>query len=189
MFKRSPYEKTARLLYDRIVGQARRPEFFRECGLPDTLDGRFDVLVLHVFLVMHRLKQDRGRTADLSQALFDILFQDMDESLRELGAGDMGIGRRIKAMAEGFYGRVAAYDQALNAADQSLEDCVRRNLFGSAAPAAWQLAAMADYIRAEVAALAGRETGALLAGELVFGDAPVPESGSQGSDSRAAEER
>ncbi|MEE8145852.1 MAG: ubiquinol-cytochrome C chaperone family protein, partial [Kiloniellales bacterium] len=109
MFKRSPNEKTARLLYDCIVGQARRPEFFRECGLPDTLDGRFDVLVLHVFLVMHRLKQDRGRTADLSQALFDILFQDMDESLRELGAGDMGIGRRIKAMAEGFYGRVAAY--------------------------------------------------------------------------------
>jgi cytochrome b pre-mRNA-processing protein 3 len=189
MFKRSPYEETARLLYERIVGQARRPEFYRECGIPDTLDGRFDVLVLHVFLVMHRLKQDRGRTADLSQALFDILFQDMDESLRELGAGDMGIGRRIRAMAEGFYGRVAAYEEALDAADRSLEDCVRRNLFGSASPVAGQLAALADYIRAEVAALAARETEELLAGELVFGDAPAPEPGPLGGDSRTAEER
>ncbi len=189
MFKRSLYEETARLLYERIVDQVRRPEFYRDCGLPDTLDGRFDVLVLHVFLVMHRLNRDRGRTADLSQALFDILFQDMDESLRELGAGDMGIGRRIRAMAEGFYGRVAAYEQTLNADDQSLEDCVRRNLFGNAAPAAWQVATMADYIRGEAGALAGQETEGLLAGELVFGDAPMPESGLQEGDSRAAEER
>ena len=87
LFRSKPHEESARTLYAQIVAQARQPAFFRDCGLPDTIDGRFDLLVLHVFLVMHRLKQDRADTAELSQALFDVLFQDMDESLRELGAG------------------------------------------------------------------------------------------------------
>ena len=180
LFGRDPYEEPACSLYRKIVVQARQPGFFRDCGLPDTLDGRFDLLVLHVFLVLRRLKRDREETADLAQALFDALFRDMDESLREMGAGDMGVGRRVKRMAEAFYGRVAAYEEAL-ASDAALEgaaleDAVGRNLFAGRPATPDRLAALADYIRREAAALDDQETAALLRGELVFGAAPGPAS-------------
>lgn len=179
IFGSRPHEESARSLYAGIVAQARQPEFFAACGLPDTVDGRFDLLVLHVFLVMHRLKQDRARTADLSQALFDVFFQDMDESLRELGAGDMGIGRRIKAMAEGFYGRILAYEQALGQGGDALEVCVRRNLYGAADADREQVRAVARYVRDEVAALAGQEVERLAQGEVEFGSAPQPALGAE----------
>lgn len=176
-FGSRPYEEPARGLYAGIVTQARRPEFFLACGLPDSVDGRFDLLVLHVFLVMHRLKQEHAQTAELSQALFDVFFQDMDESLRELGAGDMGIGRRIKAMAEGFYGRILAYEQALAQGDEALEGCVRRNLYGATDGEREQVRAVALYIRDAAASLAGQELARLIRGEADFGPAPQPAPG------------
>lgn len=89
-FRRNPHAESAHSLYLRVVAQARQPAFYADFGVPDTVDGRFDLVVLHVFLVLHRLKQDHPQASDLAQALFDTLFQDMDQSLRELGAGDMG---------------------------------------------------------------------------------------------------
>ncbi len=156
--------------------QARQPGFFLACGLPDTVDGRFDLLVLHVFLVMHRLKQNRDETADLSQALFDVLFQDMDDSLRELGVGDMGVGRRIKAMAEGFYGRILAYERALEQGADALDQCVRRNLYGTVdpGPGPGQIRAVAQYIAHEVESLATQDLGRLAQGHVAFGPAPDP---------------
>lgn len=176
LFPRNPFESAARTLYEGIVEQARQPAFYQGCGLPDTLDGRFDLLVLHVFLVMHRLKQDRHRTAELSQALFDVLFQDMDESLRKLGAGDVGIGGRVKAMAEGFYGRVAAYDQALAQPGRALEEAVRRNLFGTVEPEPAHITALANYIRCEAGTLSRQDTDALMKGRVAFGPAPRPQA-------------
>ena len=173
LFGRDPFEEPARSLYRRIVTQARQPGFFRDCGLPDSLDGRFDLLILHVFLVLHRLKRDRNETAGLAQALFDTLLRDMDESLREMGVGDMGVGRRVKRMAEAFYGRVAAYEEALTS-DAALEGAVGRNLFAGKPAEPERLAALAGYIRREAAALDGQETAVLLRGELLFGAAPRP---------------
>ncbi len=166
------HEESARNLYAGIMEQARQPEFFLACGLPDTVDGRFDLLVLHVFLVMHRLKQDRAETAELSQALFDVLFQDMDESLRELGVGDMGVGRRIKTMAEGFYGRILAYERALEQGGDALEQCARRNLYGAVEAVPGQVRAVAQYIGREAAALATQDLARLAQGEVAFGPAP-----------------
>lgn len=180
LFDSRPQEETARCLYAGIVAQARRPEFFLACGLPDTVDGRFDLVVLHVFLVMHRLKRDRAQTADLSQALCDAFFQDMDESLRRMGAGDMGVGRRIKAMAEGFYGRIMAYEQALAEGRDALEGCVRRNLYGAVPAEREQVRAVALYIADEVAALAGQGLERLVRGEVEFGPAPQPAPGGGG---------
>lgn len=177
LFGTAAHEASARALYAGIVAQARRPEFFLACGLPDTVDGRFDLLVLHVFLVMHRLKQDRAETSELSQALCEIFFQDMDESLRELGAGDMGIGRRIKAMAEGFYGRILAYEQALVQGDDALDRCLRRNLYGAVEAGPEQVRAVSLYIKDEVAALAGQELARLARGEVEFRPAPRPTPG------------
>jgi len=174
LFGPKPYEEPARGLYAAIVSQARRPEFFLRCGLPDTVDGRFDLLVLHVFLVMHRLKRERAQTAELSQALFDVFFQDMDESLRELGVGDIGVGRRIKAMAEGFYGRILAYEQALALGGEALERCLGRNLYGDANVEREQVSAVAVYVIDQAATLAGQEMARLARGEVVFGPAPAP---------------
>ena len=131
LFHRNAFEAQAQSLYRIVVGQARRPEFYRHCGGPDTLDGRFEMIVLHAFLILHSLKADRPESADLAQALFDTLFLDMDQSLRELGASDLGVGRRVKLMAQGLYGRIEAYEAGLRAPGAVLEAALGRNLYGT----------------------------------------------------------
>ncbi len=101
LFKRDPQEARARALYEGVVAQARQPGFYRDCGVPDSVDGRFELIALHAFLVLHRLKADPTDTAALGQALFDVMFQDMDQSLRELGAGDLGVGPRSSVWPRG----------------------------------------------------------------------------------------
>jgi cytochrome b pre-mRNA-processing protein 3 len=95
-------------LYGAAVAQARNPAFYVECRVPDTLDGRFDLIVLHLCLLIRRLRREGETGATLAQALFDTTFDDMDRSLREMGVGDLGVGRRVKAMASAFYGRATA---------------------------------------------------------------------------------
>lgn len=154
-------------LYAQIVEHARAPVFYAEWGVPDTLDGRFELLALHVFLVLNRLKLEHGRTAGFAQALFDTMFADLDRGLRELGVTDLGVGRRVKEMASAFYGRIAAYDRGLADAAE-LDASLRRNLYGTAAPGPKQLALMAGYVRRQQAALAACPVAALLAGEVAF---------------------
>ena len=97
------------------MAQARKPDFYRTAGVPDTVQGRFEMIALHMFLVLHRLKQEGGTGTDLAQNLFDLMFQDMDRNLRELGTGDLAVGKRIKTLAKELYGRIAAYEKGLNA--------------------------------------------------------------------------
>ncbi len=159
--------------YATCVAQARRPEFYRSLGVPDTLDGQFELIALHVFLVMRRVK---GETAarDMSQALANRLFDDLDRSLREMGAGDLGVGRRVKVMAQAFYGRIAAYDGALATIGGSLAAALQRNLYGTAAPSESALTAMARYLRREAAGLARQDVAAIAAGRIAFGPPPEP---------------
>jgi len=161
-------------LYEIAVDQARRPAFYSAYQVPDNLDGRFELIALHVFLLLHRLKASYPETRDLAQALHDRFFADMDRSLREMGAGDLGVGKRVKRMAEGFYGRIPAYEAAL-ADDTVAADALRRNLYGTLPdvdPA--RLAAIAAYLRAQAAALASQETASFLAGRAEF--LPVTDS-------------
>ena len=175
-FKRDPWEVRARALYDRVVAQARQPGFYRDCGVPDSVDGRFELIALHAFLVLHRLKTDPSDTEALGQALFDIMFQDMDQSLRELGAGDLGVGPRVKRMAQGLYGRIAAYEAGLSGPAAELEAALRRNLFGTVTPEPEQVRAMAAYLRGAVDALTRweplREPAEIEAGDPDFGVPP-----------------
>ena len=177
-FKRKPQEAQARALYEEVVAQARQPGFYRDCGVPDTVDGRFELIALHAFLVLHRLKADPGDTEALGQALFDVMFRDMDQSLRELGAGDMGVGARVKRMAQGLYGRIAAYEAGLSGPGAELEAALRRNLFGTVTPEPEQLQAMAAYLRGAVDALTRweplREPAEIEAGGPEFGPPPGP---------------
>jgi len=151
-------------LYGAIVAAARNPVFYVEWGVPDSLDGRFELIALLAFLAIRRLKQS-GDNAAFAQALFDTMFADLDRNLREMGVGDLSVGRQVKTMAKAFYGRVVAYERGLAGVD-NLDEALRRNLYGTAVPDATQIAAAAAYVRRQAQALDAAPVGSLLAGEL-----------------------
>jgi len=173
-FARNPTEDNSEAIYRRIVAQARRPEFYAGGGVPDSLDGRFEMLALHVFLVLHRLKRERGDPGcvALAQALADRMTADLDANLREMGAGDLGVGRRVKRMAEALYGRIAAYEAGIDGGEAVLRQAVRRNVFGTIEPNEGHVAAMARYVLAGHGLLAGRPAAELARGAIDF---PAPE--------------
>jgi cytochrome b pre-mRNA-processing protein 3 len=175
LFGRRRRHPAAERLYAALVAQARMEAFYRAGRVPDTLDGRFELVVLHAFLVLRRLKAAGPEGAGLAQALFDRMFVDMDESLREIGVGDLGVGRRVKQMAQAFYGRAGAYEAALEAGvARTLEGALRRNLYGTVPEEeGLPLAAMAGYLRQAAAALAAQPASALLAGTVNFPAPPV----------------
>jgi cytochrome b pre-mRNA-processing protein 3 len=167
LHRRRERRAAALAAYAGIVGRARDPAFYAAWGVPDTLDGRFEVLALHVFLVLNRLKREPGEAAIFAQELFDTMFADLDSALREMGAGDLGVGRRVQAMAKGLYGRIAAYERGLGD-EAEMTAALRRNLFGTAAASATQLAAFSRYARRQAAALAAQPVAALIAGAVAF---------------------
>lgn len=164
-FGRTPQRDAAERLYAALAAQARLPAFYESLGVPDTLDGRFDALCLHVALAIRRLgREPDGAGLAIGQELYDCMFKDMDASLRELGVGDLGVGRRVREMAEGLMGRIAAYGAALDDADgAALRAAIRRNLFGTLdAPRPDAVEALAVYLRGSDAALAGQPLEAIL---------------------------
>jgi cytochrome b pre-mRNA-processing protein 3 len=172
LFRKSSESGPAASLYDTVVAQSRHPAFFQNLGVPDTVDGRFDMIAMHAFLLLRRLKSPATEAGNLPQVFFDTMFGDMDRSLREMGAGDLGVGRRVKGMATSFYGRIAAYERGLADPTDALEQALARNLYGTVEGDTAQIHAMADYMRREARAL-DRQSGAdLLAGRVVFGEPP-----------------
>ena len=173
IFRSRPEREAARRLYAAVVAQARQPGFYENCGVPDTPTGRFDLIALHGFLVMHRLKGDaRGKA--VAQALCDAVVEDLDRNLREMGTSDLSVGKKVKRLMEGFYGRLGAYEEALQSGDEGLISVLRRNLYAAAAPDEAGPAGMARYVRRETEALAAQPVERLRAGELRFGAPPSP---------------
>jgi cytochrome b pre-mRNA-processing protein 3 len=172
-FRPRSQDRSIRDLYGAIVAQARRPAFYRGYGVPDTVPGRFDLIVLHLVLVLERF--GRGDTAGrgIGQQLFDVFCRDLDANLREMGVGDLAVPKRMREFGEAFYGRQAAYRAALDAADEGkLEKALRRNIFaGTGADSG--AARLASYARAVLRQFATQEDAALLRGEVVF---PKPEA-------------
>jgi cytochrome b pre-mRNA-processing protein 3 len=122
--------RTCRAVYEAIVAAARHPKPYAEWGVPDTVDGRFDMITLHAVLVMERLQAGGEEAKDFAQALADELFADMDRSLREMGVGDLSVGKKVRKMAEVFYGRAFAYRAAFEAEDaKDLAAALARNIF------------------------------------------------------------
>ncbi len=167
--RRKSIRDAAESAYQRVVEQARQPVFFAECGVPDTLDGRFELLCLHAFLYLHRLKSERPRTKALAQAFFDTMFGDLDRALRELGTGDLRVGREVKRMAQGFYGRIRAYENGVAADDSVLGAALARNLFGTVEVPSARREAMIRYVRRAVEDLRGQSAAELLGGRVRFG--------------------
>jgi cytochrome b pre-mRNA-processing protein 3 len=176
LFRRKPHERAGFELYGKAVGAARDPWFFGPLGVPDSLDGRFDLVGLHVALLIRRLRRDPDpRGAVLAQAVFDAMFADMDINLREMGVSDLAVGRRVRAMWEAFHGRAQAYEAAVEAGDAAaLAAALQRNVWraeGEASAAAGLLAAQALRV---AAALAEQPIAALLRGEVRFPASEVP---------------
>ena len=117
--KQRRIERAGFELYAKTVAEARTPYYFTTLGVPDTLDGRFDLVGLFVALLIRRLRHDQPPGPAMAQAMFDAMFSDMDVNLREMGVGDMSVGKRVRAMWEAFHGRAAAYERCLAAGDET----------------------------------------------------------------------
>ena len=182
-FRRSDPVRNIQGLYGAIVAQARSPVFYLHYGVSDSVEGRFELIVLHLMLVLRQLgAKDAAASANqpvpgpgsaVGQRLFDVFCHDLEDNLREMGVGDLAVPRRMRQFGEAFYGRQAAYVAALGATDpQELEKALARNILGPVVPGE-KAAALARYVRAAAAQLATQPEDALIAGRVVF---PSPEA-------------
>lgn len=159
-------------VYGKIVAAARQPVPYSAWNVPDTPLGRFEMISLHVFLFLHRMRGEGGPAADLAQAVTDEFFLDVEHSLRELGIGDLGVPKRMKKLARMFYGRANAYGEAIDSGDrQALAAALKRNIVPDLEewPAARHLSA---YVFSAYEALKNASSESILQGELPF---PLPQ--------------
>jgi cytochrome b pre-mRNA-processing protein 3 len=149
-FRRPKPDPMIAVLYGAIVAQARSDVFYGGYGVPDTVGGRFDMIVLHLVLFLRRLKQESAATQALGQEVFNQFCQDMDDNFREMGVGDLGVPKQMRKVGEAFYGRAQAYEAALASDDTALAEALARNVFGKPMAGAGRLAA---YVRETVRVL------------------------------------
>jgi cytochrome b pre-mRNA-processing protein 3 len=168
--QRAALQAAAHRLYRDLVAAARTPGFFRDLGVPDTPEGRFEMIGLHAALVLLRLQREGAAGRALGQALFDVMFADMDQSLRELGIGDLGVGKQVKRLAGQFYARLRSLDAILCTGEADrLGAMLGADVWrGGPAPRAEQVAALADYLLRSGRRLDDQSAAALLRGEAAF---------------------
>ncbi len=132
LFRTDPMKKPAARVYESILASSRQPHLYETPGVPDTVDGRFDLLVIHASIFFRHMRKAGEAGLHMNQLVFDRMFDDMDVALREMGTGDPSVGKKIKQMGQAFYGRAQAYETALNECDATgLAQVIQRNLFAS----------------------------------------------------------
>lgn len=172
LFTRGAAPPPHRRVYAEIVAQARQEALYTALEVPDTLEGRYEMVMLHAFLLMERLKQGGEEESALAQAVFDDMFMDMDHNLREIGIADVRVGKHIRRMAEMFYGRVEAYGEALKEPEEAralerLQAALDRNVHpGSEDP--HPVGGLARYVLRQRHALAEQPLAAILDGKAGF---------------------
>lgn len=174
-FSSRRHDASVRRTYEAIVAQARQRRFYAELGVPDTVTGRYDMIVLHTVLVLHRLSGHEADAGDFSQELFDELFRDMDRSLREMGVGDLSVGKKVRKMVEVFYGRSDAYRAAIGRADgdgdgddgEALKSVLQRNIYAGIMDAPG-LEVLTSYVLAAHCDLAQQSLDSIIAGNIAF---------------------
>ena len=168
----TPEERAGSALYREAVAVARQPWFYRDLGVPDTLDGRFDLIALHAFLLIHRLQDMPDPGPALAQGVFDAMFSDMDNNLREIGVSDLSVGRRMRAMWEAFHGRAQVYAAAIDAVDHpALEASLARNVWRGTPPDGAS-ATLTRLMLDQVAHLQEQKLAAFAAGKVHFIEVP-----------------
>ena len=167
-------------LFERIVAQARSAEFYRDLGAADTMEGRFEMIVLHMSLVLQRLKREGSAGQRLGQTLMEALIAAMDDALRQIGIGDMGVPRRVQKAAAALAERTRDYQAGLIGVpgSRSLKECIVAHIYlgEASAEALAHAKALSSYISAADALLAAMPSEDLLAGKVAFPAPPaVPE--------------
>lgn len=166
----SPY-----LLYRQLVERARQPVFYLDFGVPDTVEGRFEMISLHAILTMRRLKHESPEAKAFGQKVFDVMFDDMDQAMREMGVSDLRVGKKIRALLESFFGRIAAYEDGLKSADDTmLREVLARNIYGEAGGSANQLTALVAYLRNSLAMLEAQSVDQIMGGAIEFAEIIPP---------------
>jgi len=166
----APPRRTIEAIYGMIVAQARQPSFYRHFAVPDTVNGRFDMVVLHLWMVLRRLRNDEGGDR-LAQATFDRFCDDMDDNLREMGVGDLTVPKRMQAFGEAFYGRTAAYDAAMAGGAEDIAIALNRNILNGTDMESAR--ALATYVRGCIVHLDQAKAPELATGQWPF---PMRES-------------
>ena len=166
LFRPRPAQTSGKALYAAAVGQARTPALYEALGAPDTVEGRFEVYSLHVVLLLERLRGEGAAAAEASQALFDAYVKSLDDALREMGVGDLSVGKKMRKLGEAFFGRAKNYHGAFEALpDRSpLEALIARTVYAGADET--KAPAMADYVLAQRDHLAAQPAAALLKGDV-----------------------
>ena len=175
LFTPSPAKLAGRALYAEVTAAARRPAFYLQGDVPDTPEGRFELYLLHLVLVLRRLKGEGGEAKAVSQALFDAFVRGLDDGLREMGVGDLSVGKKMRRMGEAIYGRLRAYDVALVADDRmsAVAALVARTLYDR--PDGAGPAFVTTYVLHAADALARQTLDELLAGRVAFPEVGVAE--------------
>ena len=168
--KNAAYE-AGESLFAAASERSRAPIFYEAMGVPDTVEGRFEMTSLHVWLILRTLKGDDRAVRNVAQKLFDAMFSSFDDALRELGVGDLIVGKKIRKMAENFYGRVQAYDAAMETGagetgGDALAGALARNIYESSDPAI--AAGLADYVRAQASAINAQAQADIVRGDVSF---------------------
>jgi cytochrome b pre-mRNA-processing protein 3 len=169
LFRREPRgPDTISALYGMIVAQARLPCFYRDYAVADTVNGRFDLIVLHLALVLDRLAQDLDLQS-LGQGIFDRFCQDMDHNLREMGIGDLKVAKQMRRMGEAYYGRAQAYRTAWASKDNcALVAALERNIYDGSPSGLASAPRLAAYMREALRDLTAQPSAGLAGGELHF---------------------
>ncbi len=156
-------------LHQSAVDAARKPKLYAEMGVPDTIEGRFESLTLHMILLLERLDQEGRDASELRQALFDTFISQLDGAMREMGVADLSMGKRMRKLGEAFYGRAAAYRIAFERLPErdELEAVIARTVLSGVRVSPTPLAI---YVGEEAQALARGASGSLLAGSPAWSE-------------------
>jgi cytochrome b pre-mRNA-processing protein 3 len=179
LFRRSPKADSIHAVYGAIVAQARLPAFYQACGVPDTVAGRLEMILVHAALFNRRTRTGSEAMRRLGQAVFDRFCDDMDSNLREMGVGDLAVPRHMQRIGEAFYGRAAVYDAALSAGDDvALAQALCRNVLPAGPQQPERARHLAAYIRGADAQLARAADSDISEGRIDF---PAPANFMSGS--------
>ncbi|WP_428645499.1 ubiquinol-cytochrome C chaperone family protein [Roseibium sp.] len=169
LFRRRSRDAEHRV-YSEIVAQARQPVFYTDFLVPDTIDGRFDLIVAHAVLYFRRMRSEGKTVSDFTQTVFDLFFQDMDASLREMGVSDTRVPKKVRVMGEAFYGRADAYITAIDGGDiQALAEALERNIFTDNPEPVAQMR-LAHYILQAASGLEAQTVADLMSAKIVWPD-------------------
>jgi cytochrome b pre-mRNA-processing protein 3 len=169
MFRFAPARREAReaatRVYMAVLAAARRPPLYLTYGVPDTVQGRFEMVALHIFPVLHRLTENPGDDPELARLITERFVDDMDGALREMGVGDTAVPKRMRTLYESFAGRIAAYRRALDQGD--LAEAIQRNVFPDK-PEAKRASELASCVAEAVIAVRSVDLADLRRGDLSF---------------------